>query len=176
MSDFLYPQTEKYTFFCLKCNVCTWVEHVAVSEYDSSNIIDCKIIGLEESNVSDHLPIRIEFKITVPSELKSTFSCTLDCNRSNLSWRRPDPCKRYNDIFTDKLCGMNIVIASVTEDRGTAQRYADDNFCILNEHIHSATESGCLARKRAFKPKVYWCRQRSDLSKHKKSRGEALGF
>ena len=59
--DRWFDQTTNYTYFNIKRNVYTWLDHVISSQHCVNDIISCDIIPLDEHNVSDHLPIRTTF-------------------------------------------------------------------------------------------------------------------
>ena len=65
--DLKYQQTTKYTYFCIKSGVYTWIDHVLSTNYDTENVQSCCIEPLIDNNVSDHLPISMVYRVQVPT-------------------------------------------------------------------------------------------------------------
>ena len=58
VADFIHKQSINYNYFCDGTGVQTWMDHCLSSANDASEINTCDILPDDESNVSDHLPIR----------------------------------------------------------------------------------------------------------------------
>jgi hypothetical protein len=94
-----------YTFFCIKRNVYTWIDHIVTTEYDVNKLVSCKIVPLEEGNVSHHLPIRFSYRLEIPtiqpslpSKARNNFQ-----HFSNANWSNSKNNDLYNEILHSKL-------------------------------------------------------------------------
>ena len=153
-ADLLTRQNVNYTYFCHKRNVYTWIDHVLTFDYDKC---ECKIISLEASNVSDHLPLRFVFRYTFDaknglSQEKMQNECRTNIRK--LNWDRPDKCAAYNRLLETKLGQLGA--PSFVSDREGAQRYVNTRMRELTGLIHSAAiASGCSVQS-SFRPKAHW--------------------
>ena len=70
LTDFAESQCVKYTYFSHWNNQYTWIDHILTTDHNFSRIKSCQIIPEESGNVSDHLPIRMDFSVitTVKAE------------------------------------------------------------------------------------------------------------
>ena len=62
-ADLHFKQNPRYTFFCHTSNKYTWIDHILCNMSDLDQVNACSIIPEDSGNVSDHLPIRIEFSL-----------------------------------------------------------------------------------------------------------------
>ena len=60
-ADLNQKQENSYTYFVHTTETFTWIDHIMVNDHDLSNINECTILSEESDNVSDHLPILIDF-------------------------------------------------------------------------------------------------------------------
>ena len=158
--DLSTMQTVKYTYFCVKRGVYTWIDHVLASKFDSC---DCTVIEHEADNVSDHLPIRFLVEISTKCEENDENVVSLQKVNAGkrLHWDNSDQCARYTHVLASKLCDLVVKDPSDFCDRASARTYIGKVVNELNEAIHSsASVSGC-AKKSHYRPKPYWC---ADLS------------
>ena len=71
LSDFQFQQSVKYTYFCDKTDVYTWIDHVASAKFDSDNVILFEIVPRAADNVSDHLlPMVCHVKVHAGESLR----------------------------------------------------------------------------------------------------------
>ena len=63
--DFMFYQKTSYTYFNISRNVRKWVYHVFNTNHNVFDINSCDIISFDDTNSSDHLPIRILITLTV---------------------------------------------------------------------------------------------------------------
>ena len=62
-ADLHFKQNPRYTFFCHTSNKYTWIDHILCNMNDMNQVNVCSIIQEDSENVSDHLPVRIEFSL-----------------------------------------------------------------------------------------------------------------
>ena len=69
-ADLHFNQNPKYTFFCHTSKKYTWIDHILCNMNDLRHVKRCSIVQEEPENVSDHLPIRIEFSLLLEANNK----------------------------------------------------------------------------------------------------------
>ena len=100
-ADLLFKQKVKYTYFCHTSKNYTWIDHILCHVNDMNSTNTCSIVQEEPDNVSDHLPIRLEFLLPLEQcdhQTKSNLTHTAQPNWSNIA--RND---KYLQIATNKL-------------------------------------------------------------------------
>jgi hypothetical protein len=97
-ADIATRQSVKYTYFCIKSGIFTWIDHVLLPRYDSC---DCNIVPLEDGNVSDHLPLRFSFNVNVDNTRTHADKRSGQTGRCN--WKVPSNCDKYRSILEDRL-------------------------------------------------------------------------
>ena len=159
-ADLLFNQKQYYTFSCVARGVYTWIDHICCSKADVDNIQNCSIIEPESLNVSDHLPIHIDFTASInPLILKNDFNVHVPPNWSNHLIN-----KSYCEILENKL-GCLDLLSDVKDDvAGTV----NDRLSAIVSAIHDASkEAGCVPEK-VFRPKPYWCPELSKIRDKKR--------
>ena len=72
--DHEFKQDVKYTYFNIPRQIYTWIDHMISTEYDISSVKSCKIVPLDDGNVSDHLPIRMCMNLNIKHQFKDSSS------------------------------------------------------------------------------------------------------
>ena len=103
VADFICKQDVKYTFFNHTRAVYTWIDHIITTSYDTSDVVACKIIPEEASNVSDHLPVRIVFKLKVCRYNAQRHYKPDFCKSVPVNWTNSAKREVYKDLLTEKL-------------------------------------------------------------------------
>ena len=158
-ADLHFKQNPRYTFFCHTSNKYTWIDHILCNMNDLNQVNSCSIIPEESENVSDHLPVRIEFSLLLEKNHPQPVS------RSQLAqptWSNDLRNERYLQITSEKLSqiGNLSIPESGTQDIKTIinARFKTVNNILKN----AASEAGCRPNK-TLKPKAYWCPKLSAL-------------
>ena len=100
-ADLLFKQKVKYTYFCHTSKKYTWIDHILCHVNDMNITNTCSIVQKEPDNVSDHLPIRLEFLLPLEQcdhQTKSNLTHTAQPNWSNIARN-----EKYLQIATNKL-------------------------------------------------------------------------
>jgi hypothetical protein len=105
--DFNFKQPVKYTYFNIKNNTFTWIDHILCTDYDKLSVSSCQIIPLKAENVSDHLPLTVKLFINVNGRTQG------DHNRTQTNvcmpyypipdWNHSDRNENYRNILASKL-------------------------------------------------------------------------
>ena len=130
---------------------------------DLNQVNSCSIIPEESENVSDHLPVRIEFSLLEKKHPQPV-------SRSQLAqptWTNDLRNERYLQITSEKLSqiGNLSIPESGTQDIKTIinARFKTVNNILKN----AASEAGCIPNK-TLKQKAYWCPELSALRDKKR--------
>jgi exonuclease III len=167
--DLAYEQSVQYTYFCIKRNVFTWIDHALTTTNGKNSVLSCKIIPLQEGNVSDHLPVRMTFSI------EGDISCTkqdalrsVDCQYSypRALWGHVEQNEAYRAALEAKLSALPLQNLSGNSRDGKEQA-VNDFITNVNSAMHEpCEEAGCVKQKHG-KPRSFWCPELG-LLKHRK--------
>ena len=160
-ADLLFKQKQNYTFSCIARNVYTWIDHVCCSKADINDVKTCVIVEPEALNVSDHLPLHIDFTAVIDtlSPTNNDFYAHVypdwSCQEKNLN---------YCNFLAAKLEGLELLPPTPTDVASAI----NTRFSTIVNAIHSASkEAGCIPKK-VFKPKPYWCPELSKIRDKKR--------
>ena len=155
-ADQLFKQPVKYTFFNIKRDIFTWLDHVICSR-QKADILSCQIIPLNEDNLSDHLPVRLVFKFLIPkhSEVTSTLSNYM---QNCVSWKNEENNARFKTCLIEQLNNLpTIDCFNDDHDDESKQCYIDDYINKLCSTIFDAAKRSNCHPDHHFRPKKYWC-------------------
>ena len=163
-ADLWFKQSLSYTYFCAKRGIYTWIDHMCCLKSDVNNVGSCYIVQAEATNVSDHLPLHIDF----------TTSVNLSAVQNNVSnsvkfyvqpnWSNTSQNDAYNSILAHKLD----LLPDMSVNNCDMTKHVNDRFYAIVDAIHSsAKEAGCVP-KNVFKPKSYWCPELSKIRDKKR--------
>jgi hypothetical protein len=162
--DLLYKQMCDYTYSCITRGVYTWIDHICCLKSDLKNVKSCYIVKAEPSNVSDHLPVHVDFTASISA---SAVQCDLSFSTSSYvqpNWSKHAQNITYSQILAHKLNSLPDMCTSNDEVTGAV----NDRLHSIVNAIHDASkEAGCVPRK-VFKPKPYWCPELSKIRDKKK--------
>ena len=99
-ADLHFKQSPRYTFFCHTSNKYTWIDHILCNMNDLKQVKACSIIPEDSGNVSDHLPVRINFSLLLEKNHQQQI------NRSQPvqpEWSNDLRNERYLQITSEKL-------------------------------------------------------------------------
>jgi hypothetical protein len=157
---------DSFTYFCIKNNTYTWIDHVISTEYDAKSIQACTILPLDENNVSDHLPINFELKLKICGA-GTAQRPTPHIHQSPLNWKSCYKNEKYRSILEGKLNKIPQINISMNTEFCTAQQVVDDYLMVLNQAMRDAAkEAGCYNNTK-WKPKAYWCPELNALRDQK---------
>ena len=120
---------------------------------DLNQVKVCSIIPEESGNVSDHLPVRIEFSLLLEKNHQQPII------RNQLvqpKWSNDLKNERYLQITSEKLSqiGNLSIPASGLQD---TREHINERFETVNNILkNAASEAGCIPNK-TLKQKAYWC-------------------
>ena len=99
-ADLHFKQNPRYTFFCHTSSKYTWIDHIFCNMNDLNQVNACSIVPEDSENVSDHLPVRIDFSLLLEKNYQQHI------NRSQLvqpKWSNALRNERYLQISSEKL-------------------------------------------------------------------------
>ena len=161
VTDFMFQQSVKYTYFCHKSNIHTWIDHVASSDYDLKHISRCHIMPQMPCNVTDHLPVICVIKVYISPTKAPTCDSSYVGYRPPvyIKWDSPGVKEKYLDYLESKLHDLLLF-----DGTGNIDSHVEK----LNAAMRDAAQcAGCVPR-RVFKPKPYWCPELSQLRDRKR--------
>ena len=168
--DLHFKQEVNYTYFNHKNGHYTWIDHAFCLQHDIEDITLCKIIPEEPINVSDHLPVQIDFKLALscqPLPPRVTTHADLSA-KIPPNWSNHERNSRYCALVSEKLRNLSINPLKNSNERECLQHWVDERLSCINDAIHSsAVEAGCVP-KRPHSPKPYWCPELSKLRDKKR--------
>ena len=160
-----------YTYFSHSNNHYTWIDHILTTDHNVSRTKSCQIIPEESGNVSDHLPIRMEFSVTTTVKDESTNATNQQTKRHGAPyWGNVQRRSEHNYILQRELGNLGTlnIDKDNKDDVESVQKSLDNYIYKVNNIIHSATvESGCLPQTR-YKPRPYWCPELSEIRDKKR--------
>ena len=165
--DFKFKQDVDYTYFCHENENYSWIDHVICSSKGVDKFHKCKIIPEDCDNVSDHLPIRSSFSVTIGRcEAVNIDPIKNVCVPPN--WSNKCRNVNYNDIVSDLFNNVPLLADSEFTDQQTLSTAINTRLGFINETLHTATKAaGCIPSK-ILKPKTFWCPELSRLRDKKR--------
>ena len=159
-ADLLYYQEVNYTYFCIGNQHYTWVDHILVLSKSVENLESCHIVSLEDSNLSDHLPISMGMVLHIPD-----FHGNKDegkyGERQGVTYNPPPrwtdkTCNaKYRQILSEKLEALDLSDSHIN-GRDEASIHFENMFNYVNNAVLDASkEAGCTPCK-THEPKNYW--------------------
>jgi hypothetical protein len=146
-ADMHFKQHTRYTYFVIKRNVHTWIDHALSTNYDLDKIKTCNIMPLIDHNVSDHLPIRMVYVLSVPITKSETVSSVQTNNQSShiACWSNVAQNDMYHDILASRMAEIGRLDLSQTNNT----QCEIDNYvtALSNAMFSSAKEAGCVPKK-----------------------------
>ena len=134
----------KYTYFCHKSNIHTWIDHVASSDYDLKHISRCHIMPHMPCNVSDHLSVICVIKVYISPTKATTCDSFYVGYRPPvyIKWDSPGVKEKYLDYLESKLHDLSLFdgtgnIDSHVEKLNAAMRNAAQLF------VHYCNDTVC---------------------------------
>ena len=161
LSDFQFQQSVKYTHFCDKTDINTWIDHVASAKFDSDNVILCEIVPHAADNVNDHLPMVCHVKVASSNRSQNVMHARnlLFTAPAHLNWNRPCTIDKYIQPLESILITLPAYANSGN---------IDHHIRLINDAMHDAAHmAGCLSIK-VYKPKAYWYPELSQLRDRKR--------
>lgn len=167
----------KYTYFCYKRNVFTWLDHVLCAYHDLECVKDCNILGPCADNVSDHLPVSMTFSVHVPPSTNDNINSDPTCHeyrsttdfppQISITWDS-DVKSRYNVLLKEKLLHIEPLNVCDSDSLEEAQVKVDNHVLSVCNAISAASKAAKGNTSRQFKPKRYWCPALSELRNRKR--------
>ena len=168
VTDMLYEQDINYTFFCHSRQAYTWIDHVLSTKSDLDCISQCKIITEDPCNVSDHLPVRLEFKVRICENTKAGPQNVKRQFHVPPNWSSHTRNSKYCDILADKLYKLGDCLSDTNLRAFDVESIVNERLSDINEAIHSAArEAGCVPNK-IHSPKSFWCPELTRLRDKKR--------
>ena len=120
---------------------------------DLRHVKRCSIVQEEPENVSDHLPIRIEFSLPLEANNKQP---RRKSQISHPNWSNTLRIEKYLQITSTKLAQME-EFSIPTSGQQNSKEIVNKRFELINNILtEAASEAGCIPPK-TLKPKAYWC-------------------
>ena len=158
-ADLHFTQNPRYTFFCHTSKKYTWIDHILCSKTDMSSVKTCSIIPEESENVSDHLPVRIEFSLLLERNNQQPPN---NDQTSQPRWNNTLRNEKYLQLTSIKLSEIG-KLAIPSSDPHEIKAAINKRFDAINKILKdAASEAGCVPKK-SLKPKTYWCPELSSL-------------
>ena len=164
-ADLHFKQNPRYTFFCHTSNRYTWIDHILCNMNDMNRVNARSIIQEDPENVSDHLPIRIQFSLL----LEKNHQQPKNTNQiAQPKWSNALKNERYLQITSEKLSQIgNLSIAA--SGHQNIKELVNKRLETINSILkNAASEAGCVPNK-TLKPKAYWCPELSALRDKKRT-------
>ena len=120
---------------------------------DLNQVNACSIIPEDSENVSDHLPVRIEFSLLLEKSHPQPMN---RIQQAQPTWSNDLRNERYLQITSEKLSqiGKLSIPASGLQD---IKKSINARFVTINNILkNAASEARCIPNK-TLKPKAYWC-------------------
>ena len=163
-ADLHFKQNPRYTFFCHTSQKYTWIDHVICNTKDMHLVNKCNIIHEEPENVSDHLPVRIEFTLLLDAIHEQKINAGYIAQPK---WSNAQKNDKYLQITTSKLSQMEKFSIPNTGTENLKEIFNNRFEEINNILTDAASEAGCIPHK-TLKPKAYWCPELSALRDKKR--------
>ena len=140
---------------------------MASSKHDVSIIRSCEIIPLECTNVSDHLPLRLTLQLVhCPATVSQSTQPAHKVQQHVIhNWSKPECNSSYQTILDMAL--DDIPPINDKTDRDALLESIEDQMDQIYDAMHKAAKQGNCSRS-PFKPKAYWCPERSRLCDRKR--------
>ena len=167
-ADMCFNQKVKYSYFCHKRNIYTWIDHVLMPEYELNTVRECKIIELTVNNVSDHLPLRTVFSIH-PVPANDYIRSGVKSNTTTKPyWNNNARNALYTSVLENKLHALPTFTFGEDRDRASVERDVNSAINFICTAIHDAANNSGVLPKRSFTPKPYWCPELNALRDRKR--------
>lgn len=155
--DLEYDQSVHYTYFCLKRNIFTWIDHALVTNNGKGSVTSCRIVPLQEGNLSDHLPVRVTFSIQCNPSKSERVDKHEGNNFPRVFWGNNEKNEVYRSLLEAKLLAHPLANISEITRREEAEHIVSELTASVNIAMHEASaEAGCV-KQRHYKPRVHWC-------------------
>ena len=165
--DLTMKQAVKYTYFCHKRNVFTWIDHALCTHYDMCSVMECKIIMHSPDNDSDHLPLYTVFSLN-SGHIDNTANNVSGSASQVISWKNDVFLAKYRTLLDNKLSVLKSIEVgqthSVTEAQSEVDRFMDGIRQAIKESVSEASDKP----KAHFTPKPYWCPELSEARNRKR--------
>ena len=157
-ADFMFKQSVDFTFYCYASGHFSWIDHALCLSKDLSLVHECAILSPEPCNTSDHLPVKMQFSIKVPTV--STQS-RLDAPVRQVfpNWTNDRRNDNFKCALANKMSKLSPILEEIRSetDEATAQLKIKSRLDYISSAIHDACkESGCTP-KITRPPKNFWC-------------------
>ena len=167
-ADISDVQSVKYTYFCHKRNVYTWLDHVLCFRYDHKCISECVILKQVADNDSDHLPVKTTFRLKLSQVGDCRSYDTVKQLSQCLPWNDQVFVNNYRELLAAKLVSVRSVQLSAKSDIDVAQKELDRFMSDICEAMHNSIAEAGNGKKKSFSPKPYWCPELSELRNKKR--------
>ena len=128
-----------------------------------SCIKTCAILPEDPDNVSDHLPIRLEFSLLIERNHQHPKNIS---QAAQAKWNNTLINEKYLQITSEKLSQIGEL--TIPTSGPHIKQTLNDRFEKINKIlIDAASEAGCIPHKK-FKPKTYCCPELSSLRDKKR--------
>jgi len=155
--DFMFYQKTSYTYFNIFRNLRTQIDHVFSTNYDVCDINICDIVSLDDSNLNNHLPIRILITLSVQQYNNSILTENGHSDSLFTNWYKKLNNYEYCRIFEDKLSNIPVLSVESICDKVTLQTQVDNYVDTLKFIFVEAAKLAKVIPKNILKPTKYWC-------------------
>ena len=165
VANFCFNQSVNYTYE--KGNCRSYIDHVFVSKHVIDNVSECNIAFEDWTEISDHLPIRTKYTVTIGSQTNdqpSSDDCKDYPKYQRINWdiptQRLDYMKHVNSLFNAEY-DRTINALSKCIDTLQTQNCIDSAFDVIVDVIHNASKVVCgpPSVKRKHGKRVPWWSQ-----------------
>lgn len=126
--DMQHCQEVKYTYFCHGNQTFTWLDHILAFARDIDNVNSCKIVPLDDGNLSDHLPMCMHIQVKYSGSSCSNLSMkTMNSSLSFLppDWKNIERNNKYWQLLADKLNNVSSIDDVIISNREDAERMVE---------------------------------------------------
>ena len=129
------------------------------TEYDISSVKSCKIVPLDDGNVSDHLPIRMCMNLNIKHQFKDSSSVIDSNSQMFTNWNRCVNNANYMSILRGYLCETPMLNSNnmINNEHSNIQNDVDKYTDVLRNIFIKAARDADIVPKKMFTPKKYWC-------------------
>ena len=162
IANFEFDQSVNYTYELGDSR--SYIDHVLVPSHLIEDVIDCRIANDSEEWSSDHLPIRIKFRLPAVSIASLDHQANISAPRfPRVNWDSPLVKQEYVKLINDSLCDTRVQSLLDKQDRvintEDAQNFVDEQCDHIIQVMHDACGviNDLEKSKRQSKPrKVPW--------------------
>ena len=140
VSNFEFKQNVNYSYF--KGDSKTYIDHCLVTCQTRESIVDCKILSEHPDCASDHYPVSIILKVSMPSQQCGNRMKNSNINKKNVNWNDKSLQQAYSNAISALQNDINVPVElSKDASNDEVQSYIDSYHTDIVNVMHTATET-----------------------------------